>query len=78
MKINGKIEVKGFMRVEDLDDGDVFIFLDNDDPYIVGREEHHNYNTYVINLRNGVITDIDEANWCDRPVERLNAELVVK
>lgn len=75
MKINGKIEVKGFTRVVDLDDGDVFIFLDDDDPYIVGTD---NNDTYVINLRDGIVTDISVADWEDRPVERLNAELVIK
>ena len=77
MKINGKIEEKGFTRVEDLDDGDVFIFLDDTDPYLVGKDENSG-DTYVINLRNGVVTDVAEANWYDRPIERLNAELVIK
>ena len=77
MKIVGEVGVKGFTRVEDLDDGDVFIFLDEGDPYIVGIDDRCN-DTYAINLRNGMVTDIVEANWYDRPVERLNAELVIK
>ena len=77
MKINGKIEVKGFTRVEDLDEGDVFIFLDESDPYIVGIDENNN-DTYAINLRNGIVTEVYEANWSDRPIEVLNAELVIK
>ena len=77
MKINGKIEEKGFTRVEDLDNGDVFFFLEDIDPYIVGVDENSG-DTYAINLRNGMVTDVAEANWYDRPVEKLNAELVIK
>lgn len=77
MKINKEIEVKGFTRIEDLGDGDVFIFLDEGDPYIVGVDENSG-DTYAINLRNGIVTDVCESNWYDRPVERLNAELVIK
>jgi hypothetical protein len=77
MKINGKIEVKGFTRVEDLDAGDVFIFLDESNPYIVGVDKD-NGDTYVINLRDGTMTEIIVSGWFDRPVEKLNAELVIK
>ena len=77
MKIVGKVETKGFMRVTDLDDGDVFFFLEENDPYIVGVDER-NDDTYVINLKDGVVTNLNEAMWYDRPIEKLNAELVIK
>lgn len=76
MKINGKIEVKGFTRVVDLNEGDVFIFLDESEPYMVGVDEN-NGDTYAVNLRNGTITEVYESNWGDRPVEILNVELVI-
>ena len=72
MKIVGEIKVKGFMRVEDLNEGDVFIFLDECDLYMMGRDEYDD--TYVINLKTGMVTNIDETNqwlWADRPIERL-------
>ena len=77
MKINEEIKVKGFTRIEDLDNGDVFIFLDKSDPYIVGIDENSD-DTYAINLRNGIVTEVYESNWGDRPIEILNVELVIK
>ena len=35
MEIVGKIEVKGFLRCEDLEDGEVFAFLDDSEPYML-------------------------------------------
>lgn len=77
MEIKGEIKVKGFLRIEDLQYGDVFFFLEDTDPYLVGEDENSG-DTYAINLRNGMVTDIAETNWYDRPIERLNAELVIK
>lgn len=79
MKIVGEIEVNGFMIIKNLDDGDVFIFLDEGNPYMVGTDEYSG-DTYVINLKTGIVTNIDETEqwWADRPIEKLNAELVVK
>ena len=52
--IIGKIEIKGFLRCRDLDDGDVFTFLDSYVPYMVVSNE---YDTYIINLRDGYIEE---------------------
>ena len=74
MEIIGKIEVKGFLRCEDLEDGEVFTFLDDNSPYMLCSDS---WDTYVINLETGdvggYISDLSE-----RPVRRLKAKLVIE
>ena len=74
MEIVGKIEVKGFLRCRDLDDGDVFTFLDSYVPYMVVFNE---CDTYIINLRNGYIEEGDDSIE-ERPVRRLKAKLIIE
>ena len=74
MEIIGKIEVKGFLFCRDLEDGDVFTFLDSYVPYMVGSNEYH---TYIINLRDGYIEELD-SSIVERPVRRLKAKLVIE
>lgn len=74
MEIIGKIEVKGFLRVDDLEDGDIFTFLDDNKPYMLCS---NNYNIFIINLDTGEI----EGNLCefpDRPIRRLKAKLIIE
>lgn len=74
MEIIGKIEIKGFLRCRDLDDGDVFTFLDSYVPYMVVSNE---YDTYIINLRDGYIEEGDDSIE-ERPVRRLKAKLIIE
>ena len=74
MEIIGKIEVKGFLRCRDLDDGDVFTFLDSYVPYMVASNE---YDTYIINLRDGYIEEPDGI-IAESPVRRLKAKLIIE
>ena len=74
MEIVGKIEVKGFLRCRDLDDGDVFTFLDSYVPYMVVFNE---CDTYIINLRDGYIEEGDDSIE-ERPVRRLKAKLIIE
>ena len=74
MEIIGKIEIKGFLTCDDLDDGDVFTFLDNNVPYMVCSND---YDSYIINLSDGYVEEWD-SNFSDRPVRRLNTKLVIE
>ena len=74
MEIIGKIEIKGFLFCGDLEDGDVFTFLDSYVPYMVGSNEYYNY---IINLRDGYIEELD-SSIAERPVRRLKAKLIIE
>lgn len=74
MEIIGKIEVKGFLRVNDLEDGDVFTFLDDNKPCMLCS---NNYDVFIVNLDSGDIEgNIDD--FPERPVRRLKAKLVIE
>ena len=75
MEIVGKIEVKGFLRVQDLNVGEVFTYLDDNEPLMIGR---NNCYDYIINLKTGEISEDDEEFFSDRPVRRLKAKLVIE
>ena len=74
MEIIGKIEVKGFLRCEDLEDGEVFTFLDDNSPYMLCSDS---WDRYAVNLETGdvggYISDLSE-----RPVRRLKAKLIIE
>lgn len=74
MEIIGKIEVKGFLRVQDLEDGEIFAYLDDNEPLMVS---HGRYD-YIINLKTGEVTDDDEIFCSDRPIRRLKAKLLIE
>lgn len=75
MEIIGKIEVKGFLRVRDLDDGDVFTFLDDNEPYMYGGSD---YDDFIINLSTGTVISDSDAEFSDRPIRRLKAKLIIE
>ena len=50
MEIIGNVKVKGFLRCEDLEDGEVFTFLDDNSPYMLCSDS---WDRYVINLETG-------------------------
>ena len=74
MEIIGNIETKGFLRCVDLDDGEVFAFLDDDKPYMICS---NNYDTFVINLVTGDIEG-DIHDFSDRPVRELKTKLIIE
>lgn len=74
MEIIGNIETKGFLRCVDLDDGEVFAFLDDDKPYMICSS---NYDTFVINLVTGDIEG-DIHDFPDRPVRELKTKLIIE
>lgn len=73
MEIIGKIEIKGFLSADDLDDGDVFTFLDDDEPYMLCS---NNYDSYIVNLATGMIGDV--CDFPGRPIRRLKAKLIIE
>lgn len=74
METVGKIEVKGFLSCRDLEDGEVFTFLDDNKPFILCSDD---YETYIINLDTGNIEGVIY-DFSERPVRRLKAKLVIE
>ena len=74
MEIIGEIEVKGFLSCRDLEDGEVFTFLDDNKPFILCSDD---YETYIINLDTGNIEGVIY-DFSERPVRRLKAKLVIE
>ena len=73
MEIIGKIEVKGFLRCEDLEDGEVFTFLDDNSPYMLCSDS---WDMCVVNLETGDVGYISDSS--ERPVRRLKAKLIIE
>ena len=72
MKIVGKVEVQGYTRVEDLDEGEVFCFCDDNEVYMKASRG------YMISLENGYLIDYEEEGYENRPVRTLKAHLVIE
>ena len=70
MKIEGKIKINGFLRVEDLNCGEPFVFEDNDTIYMKADGDQ------FVNLDDGSISC--EYDYDERPVRRINAKIVVE
>lgn len=73
MKINGKIEVKGYMTIADLDAGDVFVFLDENDLMMYGTNDCYDF---IVELSTGIVTETDYDN--PRPIRKIKATVVVE
>ena len=76
MEIRGNVEVQGFTRICDLDDGTVFAFCDSDELFIKGYIERGGY-LGVTDLKDGTMYDVNDMNWEDRPVRQIKAVLTV-
>ena len=74
MEIIGNINIKGFLRCEDLEYGEVFTFLDNNKICMLCTDS---YDTYIIDLATGDIEGTIE-DFSERPVRRLKAKLVIE
>lgn len=74
MEIIGKIEIKGFLSVNDLDDGEVFTFLDDNEPYMLCSND---YDNYIVSLDTGNI-EVTDSHILDRPIRRLKAKLLIE
>ena len=75
MEIKGEIKVKGFLRIKDLQYGDVFTFLDENTPYLLISSSC--YDDMIVNLRNGESEEVDDEIE-KRPIRRLKTTLFVE
>ena len=75
MEIIGKIDIKGFLRCEDLDIGEVFTFLDDNRPCMLCADD--DYEKYIIDLNTGDIEGVTY-DFSERPVRRLKAKLIIE
>lgn len=73
LEIKNKVAIKGFLRIEDLDAGDLFAFLDGEDIFM-----KTDFDYWFIGLATGEAFDGDKPEFSDRPVRTLNAELIIK
>jgi hypothetical protein len=74
MEIIGKIEVKGYLSCEDLDNGEVFTFLDDNKPCMLCAD---NYDTYIVDLDSGAIEGVI-CDFSERPIRKLKAKLIIE
>lgn len=78
MEINGTIEVQGFTRICDLDDGTTFAFCDSNELFMKGSSSATD-TLYAISLEDGIVYDIDEeCLWDSRPVQQIKTVLTIK
>jgi hypothetical protein len=72
IKIKNKVAITGFLSVEDLKQGDLFAFLDEEEVYLMTDSD------YFVRLPDGEIFDIyGDENYPDRPVRTLHAEMII-
>ena len=74
MEIIGNVNIKGFLRCEDLECGEVFTFLDDNRPYMLCGDA---YDTYIVDLDTGYIEGVIQ-DFSEKPVRRLKAKLVIE
>ena len=74
MEIIGNVDIKGFLRCEDLECGEVFTFLDDNRPYMLCADS---YDTYIVDLDTGDIKGVIY-DFSKRPVRRLKAKLIIE
>lgn len=70
MQIEGKIKINGFLRVEDLEEGEAFVFEDSDTVFM--KAELNQF----INLEDGTISN--DYDYNNSPVRRIKAKIVVE
>lgn len=74
MEIIGNVDIKGFLRCEDLDRGEVFTFLDDNEPCMLCQDS---YDTYIVDLATGLIEGTIQ-DFSERPVRRLKVKLIIE
>lgn len=74
MKIIGKIEVDGYLRIEDLEPGEVFAFLDDDKHLYIATDS-----VRFIDLETGESLNSDyHFGYEDKPIKRINAKIIIE
>lgn len=69
--ITNSPEVTGYLKIEDLDYGEIFTFLDDNGVYM-----KIDNNDCFVDLSNGYTHESYEHE--DRPIKRLHGELIIK
>ena len=72
LRISNKTEIKGFLRVEDLEDGQLFTFLDEDSVFM-----KTDFDSKFVNLETGTLYEYYGCTNEDRPVRKLYGELKI-
>ena len=78
MEINGIVEVQGFTRIEDLEDGTTFAFCDSNELFMKGSSSATDTLLYAISLEDGTVYDIEDMDWENRPVRQIKTVLTIK
>lgn len=73
LTIKNKVAIQGFLRIGDLDAGDLFAFLDESNIYM-----RTDFDYWFVDLATGEAFDGDKPDFFDKPVHTLNAELTIK
>lgn len=74
MKIEGKVKTDKILTVDDLKDGEVFIFKDNPNDIFLKKD----YSEFVVNLETGELYELSFENWYCRAIERVKYKLVIE
>ena len=75
MEIIGNIKVNGFLRVKDLANGEIFAYLDGNEPFMFICGDNCDY---IINLKTNEITEDEGIFFSDRPIRKLKAKLIIE
>ena len=70
LRITNKESISGFLRVEDLEDGQLFSFLDDDNVFM-----KTDYDAKYVNLETGILHEYYNTNAEERPVKKIFGEL---
>lgn len=74
MKIEGQVKIDNILTVDDLKDGEVFIFKDNPNDIFLKSC----ISDYVVNLENGEFDELSYEEMNYRAVERVKCKLVIE
>ncbi len=75
MKIEGNVKTNNILRVDDLDDGEVFIFKDNPNNVLLKTCDSK---FDVVDLKTGELCELTYEEVIYRAVERVKCKLVIE
>lgn len=71
MRIKGKVEVEGFLRMCDLENGECFAFTDDSELFMVTDDD------FFVNLADGTIEECYSSEYENKPIRRVFATIVI-
>ena len=75
MTLKNKVAIRGYLTVNDLEPGEVFVFNGDDKIYMM--TDH--YDRYFVHLPSGdLVEDPWDSDWCSKPVTTINVDLIIK